>query len=280
MPPEQFGGQTTPASDLYALGATIICLATGQHPSELPYRDMRIDFVDALSRQSHPQVNLSVHLTKWLKSMTESNVDLRLKSATQALNALNLPNQENILSIYRQPFGSRIKLNKTARIFEISIPPKSFPLDWAVKFCLAVACSACLLWPISAGLVTSNSGILTMLLYFINFVLFEIGITLILTSDLLITQKLRIDESEISLFSVIFGLRCPASTAPRQYLDRVELVPLTFAISDYYSGRVVVPPYINIWAGNKQFCLNNFNLTQPEREWLICELTEWLDLPN
>ena len=29
MPPEQFGGHTSPASDLYALGATIICLAIG-----------------------------------------------------------------------------------------------------------------------------------------------------------------------------------------------------------------------------------------------------------
>lgn len=47
MPPEQFDEHTiiTPASDLYALGATIICLATGKQPSELPPRD-RIDFVD------------------------------------------------------------------------------------------------------------------------------------------------------------------------------------------------------------------------------------------
>ena len=70
MPPEQFGGHTSPASDFYALGATIICLATGQHPSELPHRDMRIDFVD--------RVNLSPHTTKWLQSMTATSIDSRL----------------------------------------------------------------------------------------------------------------------------------------------------------------------------------------------------------
>ena len=43
--------------------------------------------------------------------------------------------------------------------------------------------------------------------------------------------------------------------------------------------RVPVPPHLSIWAGNKQFCLNDFNLTQPEQEWLVHELTEWLDLP-
>ena len=36
MPFEQFGGQATPASDLYALGATLIYLATGHHPDNCP----------------------------------------------------------------------------------------------------------------------------------------------------------------------------------------------------------------------------------------------------
>jgi hypothetical protein len=47
---------------------------------------------------------------------------------------------------------------------------------------------------------------------------------------------------------------------------------------DRDGDRVSVPPHLNIWAGNKQFCLINFNLTQPEQEWLASELTEWLDL--
>ena len=36
MPPEQFRGKALPASDLYAIGATIIFLLTGRSPAELP----------------------------------------------------------------------------------------------------------------------------------------------------------------------------------------------------------------------------------------------------
>jgi hypothetical protein len=75
-------------------------------------------------------------------------------------------------------------------------------------------------------------------------------------------------------------------TAPRQYLDspgerlrqRIELVPLSYK-NDSDGKPVAVAPHINIWAGNQQFCLDRFNLTQPEQEWLACELSQWLGLP-
>lgn len=39
-PMEQFGGRAVPASDLYALGATLIHLLTGTAPADLPQRDL------------------------------------------------------------------------------------------------------------------------------------------------------------------------------------------------------------------------------------------------
>ena len=48
-PIEQFGGRTVPASDLYALGATLIHLATGRIPADLPQTKMRIQFRDKVS---------------------------------------------------------------------------------------------------------------------------------------------------------------------------------------------------------------------------------------
>lgn len=279
MPPEQFGGHTTPASDLYALGATIICLATGQHPSELPQKDLRIDFVDAPADRLHQRVNLSAGMTKWLKSMTEPSVDSRLQSATQASIALNEPHRDNVLTIDRQPFGSKIKSKTTDRVFEISLPPKGFSLGLIPMLGVAVFWNGITSVFVFASLLTFTSGGWMMLFFMIPFVWAGAFLIWGIIFELFGTQKLRIDESKISLFSVVLGLKCMASTAPRHYLDRVELVPLTYA-RDTDGGRVAVPPYINIWAGSRQFCLDKFNLTQPEQEWLIHELTNWLDLPD
>jgi serine/threonine protein kinase len=273
MPPEQFGGQTTPASDLYALGATIICLATGQHPSELPHRDMRIDFVD--------RVNLSLGLTNWLKSLTEISVDSRLKSASQALLVLNTPDRENILPFSNKPFGSNIKLRSTDRVFEISIPPKGFHSGLTGTIGIPIFLNCFIAPLIFLGLVAFTNGGWILLLFTIPFVWIGSLSIWSIFLDLFTTQKLRVDTSAISLFSVMFGLKYLVLTAPRQYfdrdLDRVEFVPLTYA-KDSDVGLVPVPPSINIWFGNHKFCLDKFNLTQPEQEWFVRELTKWLDL--
>jgi serine/threonine protein kinase len=44
MPPEQFGERAVAAADLYGLGTTLIYLASGQHPAELPQRNLRVCF--------------------------------------------------------------------------------------------------------------------------------------------------------------------------------------------------------------------------------------------
>ena len=82
MPPEQFGGHTTPASDLYSLGATLIYLATGRHPTELPSKDGKIIFAES--------VQLDRSFIGWLEKAIESSCDKRFKSADEAITALNL----------------------------------------------------------------------------------------------------------------------------------------------------------------------------------------------
>lgn len=91
MPPEQFGGYASPPSDLYSLGATLIALAAGIHPADLPQADMAIAFKE--------HVNLSPSLVKWLGKMTETSLDRRFSSAQQALASL----KGNQLSIASKP---------------------------------------------------------------------------------------------------------------------------------------------------------------------------------
>ncbi|WP_145837602.1 serine/threonine protein kinase, partial [Dulcicalothrix desertica] len=80
MPPEQFGGYATPASDLYGLGATLIALATATHPADLPQKDMRLEFAEL--------VNFTPAFIEWLEWLTEPSADKRLKTPMAALQAL------------------------------------------------------------------------------------------------------------------------------------------------------------------------------------------------
>ncbi|WP_375472285.1 serine/threonine protein kinase [uncultured Nostoc sp.] len=79
-PMEQFGGRAVAASDLYALGATLIHLLTGTSPSDLPQQDLRLQFTD--------RVNLSPSFVSWLQKLIEPAPEQRFTSANQALNAL------------------------------------------------------------------------------------------------------------------------------------------------------------------------------------------------
>lgn len=79
-PMEQFGGRAVPASDLYALGATLIHLLTGHSPADLPQKDLRIQFAN--------HVSVSLSFEDWLHKLTEPAPEQRFTDARQALNAL------------------------------------------------------------------------------------------------------------------------------------------------------------------------------------------------
>lgn len=118
MAPEQFGGQAYPASDLYGLAATLVAIASGKAPSDLPQKEFRIDF--------EGEINLSHHLTNWLKWLLEPSLDLRAKFATEAFDALEnrdrLPETFSITPKNTQPTGSYIKVKQNNNVTEFIIP--------------------------------------------------------------------------------------------------------------------------------------------------------------
>lgn len=79
-PMEQFGGKAVPASDLYALGATLIHLLTGTPPGDLPQRNLRIAFEE--------RVTLSPRMVSWIQTLIEPAPEQRFKSANQARRVL------------------------------------------------------------------------------------------------------------------------------------------------------------------------------------------------
>lgn len=141
-PIEQFGGRAVPASDLYALGATLIHLLTGVAPADLPQKDLRIQFRD--------RVGISPDLVDWIEALTEPALERRFRSATEALSELqagssltrsqprDLAYEPRRLTSDDAPDGSRVRIvNRTPDELVIEVPD---PTIRATVPLVAIAC--------------------------------------------------------------------------------------------------------------------------------------------
>lgn len=121
-PMEQFGGRAVPASDLYAVGATLIHLLTGVSPADLPQHRLQIQFSD--------RVSLNLPFVQWLEELTHPDVDRRFQSALQAKESLLLSQTNSRFSINKMPIerprNTPIKLQKSREQLEIIIPKHIF----------------------------------------------------------------------------------------------------------------------------------------------------------
>jgi len=123
MPPEQFSGRVTMASDFYSLGTTLITLATGTPIMDIPHRNLRLRFEGI--------VPLTPEFTAWLKWLTELEASNRPASAQAALQRLLHPEQvvsakntqQPTTTTPRKPAESKITLVKAVSFLEIRIPP-------------------------------------------------------------------------------------------------------------------------------------------------------------
>lgn len=89
-PIEQFGGRAVPASDLYALGATLIHLVTDSFPADLPQQNLKIQFAD--------KVSSSLSLVGWLQQLTEPALEQRFSTARLALATLESKQQLTLVN--------------------------------------------------------------------------------------------------------------------------------------------------------------------------------------
>ena len=104
MPPEQFGGRAFPTSDLYSLGATLVYLASGQHPAEFEPSHL------VLSAKS---LALSTSFTHWLQQLLQPESHKRTASAALAFHYLT--HAEEVAQQPSQPVPtSLLRSNKSA----------------------------------------------------------------------------------------------------------------------------------------------------------------------
>lgn len=113
IPLEQFGGEAVPASDLYSLGMTIIYLATGTHPAEIPQVNGQIKL---------GANQLSKRFQKWLDKMIQPHLDRRFDCANIAQTALNSTDGSFSICQDLKPKDTKIQLNCDRDQMEIILP--------------------------------------------------------------------------------------------------------------------------------------------------------------
>jgi serine/threonine protein kinase len=265
MPMEQFGGKTVPASDLYSLGATLIYTIAGVHPADLPQDDSKIQL---------PTNNLSKSWRRWVETLTEASLKKRFADVSTAKLALARLGESDSI-VREKPYGSKIVLTKKADAIEIVIPDRRFPIGWGIAIVLSL-----FILPIPLTLVTIfgiqvlNSymlaAVIPRLLSFApiiyNFIYYCFG-----------RLHLTIDNDRISLHKTLGKLRLgkETPTSPRLNIDR-----LAYNIKPQIRGKNKISPLtkeIVIFAGVREYRIHSSS--EAECEWLLAELSEWLDLP-
>ncbi len=261
MPPEQFGGRCVPASDLYSLGATLIYLVTGMHPTELPQKDLQIQF-----RQLS---NVTTKFADWLEWMTEPSLSQRYKSALEAIKNINKPrprsqtistqNKKN-----QQPVGSKILLLKQPQEIEILMPVQGFDIREIVMISLAT--------PFALGMtILTMNGSGSDISQFLQFAAIIVIIFAIL-SGFFQRLRVRINKHKIIYIYELLGIKWHFSHT----LNNASHIQLA-TVSYIKNG---MKPWFVIVTNSMSHDLNHrIPLSLDEMEWLAQELSEHLNLP-
>ncbi|HEY9609049.1 serine/threonine-protein kinase [Allocoleopsis sp.] len=277
-PLEQFYGKAVPASDLYALGATLIHLLTGTAPADLPQSNLRIQFRD--------KVSLNPSFLRWIESLVQSDLDRRFSSAIQALEALL---SGFSLQKSHKPASSRVRLKKSLQKLIIKIPRRRILIGNYVKFIvklmLVVGVRLFLLLPNLMGLIIS----LWIIYGVLSGELVKPAIIASIVLIILIRLSWERNKQEIAslladLNEVIeqyFGLRSVRLFRPKFAIEPPLLLRFgdkryrVQPISDIETIDLVPLEGIVIETGKYRYVLGQ-GLTEPEREWLVQEIQDWL----
>jgi serine/threonine protein kinase len=276
MPLEQFGGRTVPASDLYSLGATLITLATGAHPADLPQLDGRLQFEHA--------TQLSTGFVVWLKQMTAPYLGQRFNAADKALAALEQVDQQHPGSVWvEKPSDSKIQFIQNSTTLAIVIPALNFSLLPSLLIGFLSLFAIAWITALTGWTMGVLNASFPISLFFIMFSLpfWAVGIGLVVGILFALFGKIRLSlDHQISLNYELFGFKFKRSRpSPIQSVNKLEVTQRHF-IKDLEGDRVEIHPQIIIWAGVKKYELGAIGLTtEPELSWLAAELGRWLNLP-
>lgn len=259
-PLEQFGGRAVPASDLYALGATLIHLLTGVSPADLPQRNLRIQWRD--------QVTISFPFANWIDQLINPAIEERFTSAPEAKAALQT--QQNILLSsfsslkVERPRDTIIKLKKSPQRLEIVIP-KADAFRWSSRLTLVMATRAMILFSLTffASVIVVSGGSVALQIWIALFILL---IFIMFIIPMFEQTYVCFDRNSFTVQRRRFGAvsnRIDGVTPDiREVCGELSTREIRITLGPYRSG------YQHYSFGQE--------LTDYERVWVIKEIRSWL----
>lgn len=259
-PIEQFGGRAVQASDLYALGATLIHLLTGIAPADLPQKDFRIYFKDKIS--------VSSSFVHWLEQLIEPALERRFGNVDRALEALtnplreqsNLKQQSFYLGKIQRPSNTHVELNKSFSHLAIEIQALG-KIDTQLYIFLAVY--------LASGMIFSMVAHAPIILIMIALLLIS-PVAANAIGYYFGNTKLIFNRESVEIERQLFETT---------YLKHTEFIAHIQDMYVTYKGKgkgitIVFGPYLN------HFVRRSFGrtLSEPELIWLAQEIRDWLQL--
>jgi serine/threonine protein kinase len=276
-PIEQYGGRAVPASDLYALGATLIHLLTGVSPAELPQKDLQIQFSD--------RVSLDPDFVYWVSKLVEPDVKKRFQTAREALEALRSLEKQSAVptpqtrsktpherSLSRNtersltpPLGSRLQAQETADELLITVPGESL---WTLLTLI----------PIGFVLVLMGE------LYLVDLTIVMGGWPLAIaaavvaliawtTYQALLPTFVVFRKDKFSVYKLPFGLMSSSVDGSTAEIQNVFHTLKSFSSGKSHSEKRVVM----IQTHNKEDYFG-VGLSWDECSWLVAVTKDWLNL--
>lgn len=282
MAPEQFRGQAVLSTDLYGLGTTLLFLLTRESPANLPHRQLKINF--------RPYIRVSEEFADWLEMMLEPVIEYRFSCAQEALAALQGEQALNSSTLYRRPKPkySPITLTKTEERLIIKIPAVWFRTKHSRFFTLLLLVGVNLGLPLiilnnfyskvaELGYTINPSELVIWVIgnqnLFAPFIIVGVLSGLFLFGTLLTAASrisVEIDRDNFRLTWWLLGLSYGKMREKTENINQVELRHIDLPLKK----NMIINCEIRCRLYSYGF---GSLLTQQEKEWLVGEITAFME---
>lgn len=282
MPLEQFLGRTSPSSDLYSLGMTMVYLLTGKHPAELEQANGRI----ALEG-----LGISNRMTGWLHLLIHPYPEQRIDSAEVMLRMIQHQKTNAGYFPHLKPEGSQVFVLRDRTELRI-ITPDTQPgcgIAFAIVFAVfAVFVLSAYINPvvvITVVVVISLSALTARIIFRHCFGSNERETYSLLSIHR--TAGLRNGTAKAISPDHISKIHWRGKSAPFESISLLTY-KAGYTFKHYtQTGKklrkdrpwITLPPRLSIHAGRTAYHLKQKLFTETELLWLSQELSDFLHLP-